>query len=64
MRDAVMEHRDNTGIADQDFICAACRRIAEKRGPDIGVDQFSDRAEFTDEEADDHRRLAGIERLR
>ena len=59
-----MQHRDDTGVADEDFVRTACRRIAEKSGADIGIDHLADRAELGDEETDDHRRLACIEHLR
>jgi ADP-ribose pyrophosphatase YjhB (NUDIX family) len=65
--DTVVEAGDRTGVADENFVSAARRGVAEERGLDIAVDQPADVAECIGEQANDRGRLIrvkGATRLR
>jgi hypothetical protein len=62
VRDPVVQDRDDAGVADQDLVRTAGRRIAEECRADVVVDQFADRPQFRAEQAHDHARMAHVER--
>ena len=62
VREAMMDHRERTGIADQDLVDAACRRVAEERRLHVGVDQRADLRQAGGEVAQDRLGVGMIER--